>query len=238
MFNIYVTSSKKHEGKTLIAAGISATMHSLGYSTAVYKPIQTSGIEINGFMQSPDLTYIKTVDAYIETAFSYLFKSNSVPLIAAETENEIINPELILNDYKKLVRNADCTIVDGDSGLLSPITTNFQTVDMIKKLQLPVLFVIKPSEDSINDTLLSIYAAQEKGVEVRGVILNSIDENCSKKMLTSITRVIEEYSNVKILGLLPYLGGKISPQDLMVAILNGIDIESIFNVKIEKLGTN
>ena len=238
MFNIYVTSSKKHEGKTLIAAGISATMHSLGYSTAVYKPIQTSGIEINGFMQSPDLTYIKTVDAYIETAFSYLFKSNSVPLIAAEIENEIINPELILNDYKKLVRNADCTIVDGDSGLLSPITTNFQTVDMIKKLQLPVLFVIKPSEDSINDTLLSIYAAQEKGVEVRGVILNSIDENCSKKMLTSITRVIEEYSNVKILGLLPYLGEKISPQDLMVAILNGIDIESIFNVKIEKLGTN
>ena len=96
MFNIYVTSSKKHEGKTLIAAGISATMHSLGYSTAVYKPIQTSGIEIKGFMQSPDLTYIKTVDAYIETAFSYLFKSNSVPLIAAETENEIINPELIL----------------------------------------------------------------------------------------------------------------------------------------------
>ena len=164
--------------------------------------------------------------------------TTKTPLIAAETENEIINPELILNDYKKLVRNADCTIVDGDSGLLSPITTNFQTVDMIKKLQLPVLFVIKPSEDSINDTLLSIYAAQEKGVEVRGVILNSIDENCSKKMLTSITRVIEEYSNVKILGLLPYLGEKISPQDLMVAILNGIDIESIFNVKIEKLGTN
>ena len=40
------------------------------------------------------------------------------------------------------------------------------------------------------------------------------------------------------MGLVPYLGEKISPQDLMVAILNGIDIESIFNVKIEKLGTN
>ena len=50
--------------------------------------------------------------------------------------------------------------------------------------------------------------------------------------------LIEEYSNVKILGLLPNLGEKILPEDLITGILNGIDIESVFDVKIEKLEIN
>lgn len=235
MANIYISSGNKKDGKTFLAAGLAATMQSLGYSTSVYKPIQTAGIEINGFTQSPDLTFIKTIDPYVNTHFTYLFKSKSVPLIAAENENEIIDIELINQEYQRINDNSDYTIIDGDSGLLSPLAQSVQTVDMIKKLQIPVLFVITPREDSINDTLLSIYAAQEKGVEVKGVVINNIKENCSAELLTSITRIIEEYSNVKILGLLTNLGEKVLPEDLITGILNGLDIEKVFNVKIEKL---
>ena len=75
MLNLYVTSVNKNDGKTFFTSGLAATMQSLGYSTCVYKPVQTSGLEINGFMQSPDLTMIKALDPYIDTHFSYLFKS-------------------------------------------------------------------------------------------------------------------------------------------------------------------
>lgn len=235
MLNLYITSGNKKDGKTFLTAGLAATMQSLGYTTSVYKPIQTCGIEINGFTQSPDLTYIKTVDPYINTYFSYIFKSKSEPLIAAEVENEIIDIDVIHNEYTKISATSDCTIIDGDCGLLSPIAPSMQTINLIKKLQLPVLFVIAPREDSINDTLLSIYAAQEKGIEIRGVVLNNIQEDCPKELLTAITRVIEEYSNVKILGLIPHLGSKVLPEELITGILNGIDIESVFKVKIEKL---
>ena len=102
-------------------------------------------------------------------------------------------------------------------------------------MQTPVLFVVQPREDSINDTLLSIYTAQEKGVEVRGVVINNIMEDCPKKMLTAITRVVEEYSNISVLGLMPHLGVRVRPEDLITSVLNGIDIESVFKVKIEKL---
>ena len=98
-----------------------------------------------------------------------------------------------------------------------------------------MLLTITPREDAINDTLLSIYVAQEKGIEVRGVVINNIKEDCSKELLTSITRVIEEYSNISILGLVPYMGEKILPEELITGILNGVDIESIFGVKIAKL---
>ena len=238
MLNLYITSGKKKDGKTFLTAGLSATMQSLGYSTCVYKPIQTCGIEINGFMQSPDLTYVKSLDPYITTKFSYLFRTNSEPLIAAENENNYIDIEVLTNEYTKIINKYDCTIVDGDCGLLSPIAPSLQTADMIKKLQIPTLFVISPREDSVNDTLLSIYTAQEYGIEIRGVVINNIHEDCPKERLTAITRVIEEYSNVNILGLIPHLGNKPNPEEVITGILNGVDIESVFKVKIEKLEFN
>lgn len=238
MLNLYITSANKKEGKTFLTAGLSATLKSLGYSTSVYKPIQTNCIENNGFVQSSDLTFIKTIDPFINTHFSYLFKLNSEPLIAAENENEIIDIDLIYNEYHRILDNSECTIIDGDSGLLSPIAPSLQNIDLIKKLQIPVLFVISPREDSINDILLSIYAAQEKGIQVRGVIINNIKDDCSKTTLTSITRIIEEYSNVSILGLIPNLGEKVLPEDLISGVLNGVDIESVFKVKIAKLELN
>lgn len=235
MLNLYVTSTNINEGKTFLTAGLAATMQSLGYKTSVYKPIQTGGIDIDGFMQAPDITMVKSMDPYIDTNFTYLFKSKTQPLIAAEDENEFIDVELINTEYQRIIAKSDCTIVDGDNGLLSPIAPNQQTVDMLKRLQIPVLIVVSPSDDTINNTLASIYAAQDKGLVVRGVIINKIKDECPKELLTSITRVIEEYTNITILGLLPYLGVRPAPEEVITAILNGVDIESVFNVKIEKL---
>lgn len=238
MQNLYISSSNKSDRKTFVTAGIAATMQSLGYKTSVYKPIQTCGKEFNGFMQSPDLTFIKSIDPYVGTSFSYLFKTNAEPLIAAEIENKYIDLDQIQTDFHNIASVSDCTLVDGDKGLLSPLAPSVQTVDLIRRLQLPILYVVSPKEDAINNTLLSIYTALDKKIEVRGVIINNIFEDCPKQELTSLTRVIEEYTNVNILGLIPNLGAKIRPEDLITGILNGIDIESVFKMKIEKLDLN
>ena len=97
MLNIYVTSTERKAGKTFITAGIAATMQSLGYSTSVYKPIQTAGVEIKGFMQAPDLTFVKSIDPYINTHFTYLYKDKAEMIIAAENDKEIIDADTIIN---------------------------------------------------------------------------------------------------------------------------------------------
>ncbi len=235
MLNIFITSPEKREGKTFITAGLAATMQSLGYSTSVYKPIQTSGIEINGFMQSPDLTFIKTTDPYINTHFSYLYKENAEPLIASEAENDPIDIDLINNEYKRILASSECLITDGDSGLLTPLTHNIQNVDLIKRLDAPLLIITTPSENCINNTLMTLFSAHERKINIRGVIINNIKPNCPKTLLNSIPRIIEEYSNTKVLGLVPAMQEKFSPEGLITSVLNGIDIESVFDVKIEKL---
>ena len=235
MLNLYVTSPKLKAGKTFITAGLAATMQSLGYSTSVYKPIQTAGIEKGGFMQSPALTFIKTIDPYINSHFTYLYKVDSEPMIAAEEENEAIDINIIKKEYAKIVSTSDFTVIDGDRGLLSPIAPNVQTIDLIRTLKTPILIVTYPDEDAVNTTLLTINAALDMGINIRGVVINNIENNCDKTLLTSITRVIEECTNVKILGLVPHLENSYSPEDMISAILNGIDIESLLGVRISKL---
>ncbi len=235
MLSLYIASTELKAGKTFITAGLAATMQSLDYSTCVYKPIQTSGIEINGFMQSPDLTYVKTIDPYIETYFTYLFKSDCEPLIAAEKEHEFIDLDLILHEYKSIIEKYDCSILDGSNGIMSPLTPEYTTMDMLRILKVPMLLVITPSQEAVNNALLILNLAKEKGVNVRGAVINNIPEFSDSAKITSIPRIIEEYSDAKILGLVNRMQDKFNPNDLITSILNGIDIESVFDIKIAKL---
>ena len=41
MLNVFISGLERQSGKTIVTAGLAATMQSLSYSTSVYKPIQT-----------------------------------------------------------------------------------------------------------------------------------------------------------------------------------------------------
>lgn len=239
MLNIFVTATDNNLGKTFITAGLAATMQSLGYSTCVYKPIQTGAIEKNGFAQSPDLVFVKSIDPYIKTASSYMLKEKTNPYIAAELENIIIDKNVIKKDYEQISKNHDCTITEGVGGLMVPVAPNFLMCDMARMLNLPVIIVIRPDFGTVNHTLLTINQAHTKGLKVRGVIINDYPQNSNNIDVKTSPRLIEEYSDAKILGIIGHLEmKKLNPNDLISYILNGIDIESVFDVKIAKLETN
>lgn len=237
MLNIFITGIDVNVGKTFITAGLAATMQSLGYSTCVYKPVQTGAIEKSGFAQSPDLVFVKNIDPYIETASSYLFKQDTTPVIAAENENVIIDRTVIKRDYESMLKIHDCIITECTGGIVTPLAPNFSTLDMIKLLDLPVVIVINPKTGAINQTLLTINHLESKDVRVRGVIINNLPEKTDLTELKHLPRLIEEYSSAKILGIVKNFDDtrKIDPSNLITDILNGVDIESVFDVKIAKL---
>lgn len=237
MLEIYVTGTEHNSGKNFITAGLAATMQSLGYSTSVYKPVQTGAIEKNGFLQSPDLAFVKFADPYIKTYFTYLLKSNANPLVAAAAERTIIDRNQIMQDYQSISNVNECTIVDGTSGLATPYGKNFLEEDMIKTLDLPLLLVVSPAVSSINNIIMSINHAKSIGINLRGVIINDYPENTEDLNIKFMPRLIEEYSDAKILGVLGNLGDwkTINPNDLITNILTGVDIEAVFQIQIAKL---
>lgn len=235
--NIFVTGTDTDIGKTFITAGLAATMQSLGYSTCVYKPVQSGAINRNGFMQAPDLAFVSSISPDVKTFSSYLLKEPTSPMIAAELENIVIDKNVIKKDYENISKSFDCTIIEGAGGLMVPIAPHFLVKDMVKMLNVPLLIVIKPDLGTVNHTLLTINQAVSSGIKIRGVIINNFPETTDDISIKSAPRLIEEFSEAKILGIIKHFSNpeKINPPDLIMSILNGIDIESVFDVKIPKL---
>jgi dethiobiotin synthetase len=121
---------------------------------------------------------------------------------------------------------------------MTPLAPDFLVSDMVKALDLPAVIVVKPDAGMINQTLLTINHAESKGIKIRGVIINNFSENMANDAeVKSSFRLIEEYSDARILGIVKTFRNpnKVNPSELITNILNGIDIESVFDVKIEKL---
>lgn len=235
MLDLYVTGVDENSDKIFVTTGLTATMNCLGYSTGIYKPIETGAVTVSGFVQSSDLDFIRFIDPYIKTYYSYIFKAKASPLLAGASENIIIERNIILRDYQHIQNINECLVVDGVSGLASPLSKNFLEEDMIKSLNLPLLMVASAQHTSINNIILPINHAKENGINIRGIILSNFPQNCDDINIKLLPRLIEEYTGVKILGILPTFEKTVNPNDLIAEILNGVDIEGVFQVKIAKL---
>ena len=148
--NIFIVSIDNGGGKTVISAGISAVMQSLGYKAGVYKPIQLGAIDKGKYLLSPDLALVKMVDQYITTHSTYMLRSKVVPAISAKEENINIELQDIIKDYGILLNKTDTLIVESTGGLMMPIKEDLFTYHIPLALNLPVVFVINPSTNSIN----------------------------------------------------------------------------------------
>jgi dethiobiotin synthetase len=228
MLELYITGVEQNKNKLFITAGLASTMQSLGYSTGVYKPVET-GVE----EYSKVLTYINYVDSYIKTYYTYQLESPLSPLLSASSEGLVMEKTQIIKDYQKIVNKCECLITDGLSGLATPIGKDFLEEDIVKSFALPILFVVSAQKPDINNTFLSLNRAKELGLEVRGVIINDYPETPSVDVKL-MPKLIEEYTNSKVLGIFPKIEFS-EPEDLISLTLNNINLEDVFRIKIAKL---
>ncbi len=233
--NIIISSIENGSGKTMIAAGLAAVMQSLGYKTGIYKPIQTGAIDKGKYLLSPDLNFVKMVDEYIKTHSTYMLKTNAIPLVGSIAEYKNINIENIQNDYLKLSQKTDILLVESTGGLMTPIQNKIFSYNIALKLNLPILFVITPTT-SISAYLNELNTAKLLKLDILGVVINKFPVYSDNIAIKSFPEIIEKYSDVKILGLIRKFKGKsISTNTLINEILNGIDLEDLFEMKISKL---
>ena len=235
--NIFVSSTDAEAGKTFVTAGLAAIMQSLGYKAGVYKPVQTGADDSHGFLVSPDIAFVKNIDPYVECVCSYTLRTSAAPAIGAELENITIEPKVILKDYKNLEHKCDTVIVEGSEGLLVPVTPRMRMGDIIQLLELPVIFIVTPQFGNINSTLLTLNQAKMMDIKTTGVIVNKYPYYMNDIAIKSVPRMIEEYSDAKVLGIIKEFPNpsSITPGELIATMLNSVDIEKIFNVPIPKL---
>lgn len=181
----FVTGIDTEVGKTVIAA-----MLTEGLEADYWKPIQA------GDLQHTDTDKVKAWVSNSKTQFwkeAYAFKTPASPHYSAALENVEISLEKI-----QLPASSNHLIVEGAGGLMVPLNDQFLIIDLIKKLNLPVVLVSKNYLGSINHTLLSIEMLQASKVSIKGIVFNG-------EAVPATENYILKYTGIDCLGKIPEL---------------------------------
>ncbi len=203
----FITGTDTGVGKTYVASGLISAMIKKGLTVSPFKPVESGCRMRKGELIPSDtvsLMKVSHIQESINTINPYRLKHALAPSVAAEIENVRINKKTILSAFKRLADRYDITIVEGAGGLMVPVYRKYLVIDIAKDLNLPIIIVSRPGLGTINHTLLTIEAAQQRGLHVLGVIINYAEP--AKKGLSEKTNpeVIERLSRIPVLAVIPF----------------------------------
>ena len=204
---IFITGTDTGVGKTFVGAGLAAALREKGIDVGVMKPAETGCGFRNGMLVPRDaLKLIKAgeVDDPLDLVNPYRFGAPLAPAIAAAREGKTIEIRRIVSAFRALARKHACMVVEGAGGIMVPLTTNHQYLDLAGVLNLPVLVVARPGLGTINHTLLTIMALRSRSLRVAGIVINHRSKKVSGLAERTGPPVIERLSGVPIIGHVTY----------------------------------
>lgn len=185
MKNFFITGTDTGVGKTITAAALT-----LALQGCYWKPIQ-SGIED----EASDQSTVKDLTSLSESHFfpsAYNLQASLSPDQAAKLENiqiHIDNLQLPLSE-----RNV---IVEGAGGIYVPLNSQQSNLDLMQKLQLPIIVVCRGTLGTINHSLLTIKMLQHVGLRIHGLVFCGALHAANQK-------AIEEWTQVPTLFTIPF----------------------------------
>ena len=206
MKGYFITGTDTGVGKTIVTACLAKLFKNR--NVGVMKPIET-GVDAQCSSSSNSdakfLMEITGVQDPLEDICPYRFKLSASPYQAAKTEEKEIDPEIILERFRKLQSKYSMMLVEGIGGLMVPITQRYNVSNLALQIGLPLIIVSRVQVGTLNHTLLTINAAQQHGLKVKGVILNPAYDGELQSFEAEQGKLIKELSSVSILGTCPYI---------------------------------
>lgn len=102
------------------------------------------------------------------------YRSPAAAAEAADREGRSIDIDVVVSETRAFAREATITFVEGNGGLLSPITWRRTLVDVARVLRAPVIVVAADRQGTLNHTLLTVSALEFAGVHCLGVVMNHL----------------------------------------------------------------
>ncbi|AJQ97309.1 dethiobiotin synthase [Gynuella sunshinyii] len=198
-----ITGTDTDIGKTVASAIITVGLHG-----NYWKPIQAGNQEFTDTQMIKQLTGLPDDHFFPE---SYILSQPLSPHRAAELEGIEIRPETL-----RVPVSRRPLIIEGAGGLLVPITRNLLQIDLFERWNLPVILCARSGLGTINHTLLSIEALNNRNIKILGLVL--IGEKHADNL-----RTILEYSGINLTGQIPVLED-LGPAALKRAFHSGFNI--------------
>jgi dethiobiotin synthetase len=170
MRTILVTGTGAEVGKTWTACAVARALRALGRSVIAIKPVETGCTNERADGEDGALLAAATGQSAPRRALIRLAQPLA-PAVAAEREGVTIDFDALLLKIEKASANAEVLLLEGAGGLLSPITWEWNAVDLARSLSAAALVVAPDRRGTINATLLTLSALELAGMPVAGVVL-------------------------------------------------------------------
>jgi dethiobiotin synthetase len=175
------------------------------------KPVET-GVGAGGPGDAAALRAAAQVDDPLELICPQRFALPAAPSVAAAAEGRSVDLGALRAAFEKLATRHRALLVEGAGGLLVPITGGFAMADLAAELSLPLLVVTRAALGTINHTLLTLEAAERRGLRVAGVVIShggGVLSGADARNLAALHGVLGE----RLLGEVPPLVHGADPPD-------------------------
>jgi len=208
MNGFFITGTDTDVGKTVVTACLTILLKSRGVNVGVMKPIETGVDPICHSSANSDAKFLMEVSCSNDKSDEvcpYRFKTPASPYQASQIEKKIIQPKKIVEKYKVLKSHHNMMLIEGVGGLLVPITNHYNVGNLALDIGLPIIIVSRFRLGTLNHTLLTINAAKQYGLKIKGVVVNQQEIQSLNHIEKQQDKLIEELSGIPILGVCPYI---------------------------------
>ena len=189
----FITGIGTEIGKTVVSAIVTE------YLQADYwKPVQS------GDLHWTDTMKVQSLVSNTKSVFHPERHRLNAPL-SPHASAALDGVQIKLSDFT-IPATSNHLVVEGAGGLMVPLNEHEVLLDLIQQLQIPVILVSRNYLGSINHTLLSFEALQQRNIPIAGIVFNGEPNPASESF-------IENYTQLPVL--------------FRVGNLDGITLESI-----------
>jgi dethiobiotin synthetase len=199
---LFITGTDTSVGKTFVCARLLEFLQGRGIQAGYQKWVAT-GVE----SEIPeDLAYcLKAVNIPVTPELvmqqtPYRFSFPASPHLAAEMEGEIIDPEIIIENYQALATQYQWLIVEGVGGIMVPLRRDLLLVDLLARLKPKTLVVARSGLGTLNHTLLTIEALRHRDIPILGIVFSDSTDPEDEKLLEDNMKTVTDMGLVRIFG--------------------------------------
>jgi dethiobiotin synthetase len=207
MKSVFVTGTDTGVGKTMFVGLLARYLREQGCRAITQKWVQTGTrdyprdipvhLELMGVERG-------AVERHEGDVNPYAFELAGSPHLAAACEGARIDVRKIVASFRRLEEAFDMVIVEGAGGVLVPLSRRKLLVDVVERLGLPVVVVAANKLGAINHTLLTVEALRARGIEVLGIVFNTLDRREDEVVVRDNPEIVKAFARVPILGQLAW----------------------------------
>jgi dethiobiotin synthetase len=164
---IFVTGTDTEIGKTYVACSIARSLVKRKIKTGVMKPF-ASGSRQDAYK----LIKAASLKEPVDRVNPLFFRHPLAPMVSAKLSKNRANMQKVWKSFRYFAGKYSFNIVEGIGGVMVPLKDGYTVLDMIKEFGLPVVVAARPDLGTINHTLLTVRALQERKIHVIGTVLS------------------------------------------------------------------